>query len=421
MKFTAKCFLLIYTLLVYVSLPFVFTRLLWRALRNPAYREGLWQRFGFHLPRYPTQATLVHAVSVGETVAAVPLIQALLQQQPNLPIILTHMTPTGMACGKRLLGDSVTHAYLPYDYPFAIRRFLNAVQPNRVIVMETEWWPHFYLALHARHIPVFQANTRLSARSLQRYLYAKPFFEYLLNTVTRFGVQTADDAERLICLGAHPEQVSVTGNLKWDIAPNAEIFAQAEQWRTQLAHRPVWIAASTHAGEEPIVYAAFQALLQQQPDALLILVPRHPERFDAVYQAVCTQGWRVMRKTTAPTITDATQVFLVDTMGELSVFYGAATIAFVGGSFVPLGGHNLIEAIQMDCAVIMGPFTSHVQQTVDALLAQQAMWQVTDPAALAQTVAYAFAHPPIIQQVSTRASAYLQAQQGATQRTLFIL
>jgi len=347
----------LYSLLVHLSLPLILLRLLWRSLRAPDYRKRVLERLALRLPKLKQGGIWLHAVSLGESIAAAPLVQALLCRYPDLPITLTCMTPTGSARITALFGERVQHCYLPYDLPWAARRFIGRVRPTLAILMETELWPNHIHQCARLNIPLVLANGRLSARSAQGYARLGGLTRALLNEISWLAVQNADDAKRFCALGASPERVTVTGSIKFDITPPEGIAPHALALRRdwQAVERPLWIAASTHVGEDEIALNAHKKLLQNRPDALLILVPRHLERFASVYQLCQKQGFTVQRRSSGEAVNAATQVLLGDSMGELLFLYALADLALVGGSLVAHGGHNLLEPAALGKPLLSGP------------------------------------------------------------------
>ncbi|WP_134555166.1 lipid IV(A) 3-deoxy-D-manno-octulosonic acid transferase, partial [Pseudomonas aeruginosa] len=334
----------LYTLLFHLGLPLVALRLWWRARQAPAYAKRIGERFSLSLPEVPPGGIWVHAVSVGESIAAAPMVRALLERHPQLPVTVTCMTPTGSERIRALFGEQVRHCYLPYDLPWAAARFLDRVRPRLAVIMETELWPNHIHACAVRGIPVALANARLSERSARGYARFAGLTRPMLAELSWIAVQTEAEAERFRRLGARPECVSVTGSIKFDlrIDPQLPLAAAALREEWDATARPLWIAASTHAGEDEIVLAAHRRLLETRPDALLILVPRHPERFAGVHELCRREGFATVRRSGGEPVARATQVLLGDTMGELLFLYALADIAFVGGSLVPNGGHNLL-------------------------------------------------------------------------------
>ncbi|MDF7670662.1 lipid IV(A) 3-deoxy-D-manno-octulosonic acid transferase [Orbaceae bacterium ESL0721] len=362
---------ILYTILLYLIQPIIWLRLLWRSRKAPAYRQRILERYGFGKGKVKPDGILVHAVSVGETVAAIPLIKALQKEYPNLPITVTTMTPTGSDRVKTTFGDTVSHVYLPYDLPCAVKRFLNQLRPKVVIIMETELWPTLICELNKRDIPLIIANARLSERSAKGYAKLGKTIRHLLPKITMIAAQNQVDGERFIQLGLPSTHLSITGSIKFDIDLSDE---QKDQIKTlkqnwQL-NRPVLIAASTHAGEDELILATFKQLLKKHPNLLLILVPRHPERFRAVEKLLIDSRLTYALRSQNHIPTDQTQVVLGDTMGELMQLYGIADIALVGGSFVAHGGHNPLEPALHHLPIIMGEhffnFAIIVKQLIDA-------------------------------------------------------
>ncbi|PKM25430.1 MAG: 3-deoxy-D-manno-octulosonic acid transferase, partial [Gammaproteobacteria bacterium HGW-Gammaproteobacteria-12] len=348
---------LLYTLLLHLALPLIALRLALRARKAPAYARRINERFSLGLPAMKPGGIWVHAVSVGESIAAAPMIRALQARYPDLPITVTCMTPTGSERIQALFGESVQHCYLPYDLPWAAARFLDRAQPRLAVVMETELWPNHIHQCARRGIPVALANARLSERSARGYARFAKLTAPMLAELSLIAVQTQTEAQRFLDLGARPGCVEVTGSIKFDLKIDAELLQRADALRQhwQATTRPVWIAASTHAGEDEIILAAHRQLLGKHPDALLILVPRHPERFNSVSELCLGQDLTTRRRSTGEAVQAGDQVLLGDTMGELLFLYALADIAFVGGSLVANGGHNLLEPAALGKPVLSGP------------------------------------------------------------------
>jgi 3-deoxy-D-manno-octulosonic-acid transferase len=347
----------LYSLLLYLFAPWVVLRLLLRGLRNPAYWRRIPERIGFVRKLDASDVIWIHAVSVGEVRAADPLLRVLAQRFPKDRLLVTTMTPTGSATVDQLFGDRVAHCYVPYDFPSAVRRFLDRTHPKLALVMETELWPNLFRLCRSRFIPVVVANVRMSESSMRKYRRFSGFTRSTLQQVDTFAAQTEADADRLRRLGADPESVHVTGSIKFELSLPAGLRESAAALRRDLGPaRPVWLAASTHEGEEEVVLAAARALKARMPDGLLVLVPRHPERF--VYAARLSRrlGFKSARRSELQGPLDAEiEVLIGDTMGELQIFYGAVDVAFIGGSLVPTGGHNLLEAAAVGTPVVFGP------------------------------------------------------------------
>jgi 3-deoxy-D-manno-octulosonic-acid transferase len=345
-----------YTFFLYFALPFIFLRLLWRARRNPAYAKRWQERLGC-IPQTLSQNSIwIHAVSVGETLAAIPLVKALQKKFPQSPILITTMTPTGSDRVRATFGDSVEHCYLPYDLPLTLKCFLNKVKPKLLIIIETELWPNLLRQCRLHQIPIILANARLSEKSANGYQRIAPIARQMLQDINLLAVQTTAEADRFIALGAKPEQINVTGSIRFDLEIPEQLHAQAQTLRDQWGrNRNIWIAASTHEGEEEKILAAFAIVQKTLPQTLLVLVPRHPERFAKVNQLCQQQGYETVLRSSQQACKDNSAIFIGDTMGELLLFYAAADIAFVGGSLIERGGHNPLEPAALGLPVIMGP------------------------------------------------------------------
>ncbi|KTA80857.1 lipid IV(A) 3-deoxy-D-manno-octulosonic acid transferase [Aeromonas salmonicida] len=407
---------LLYNLLIHLGLPLALL-----ALYKPKKgKPGFGARWAEHLGRTPAsgqEAPLwIHAVSVGETLAISPFIRALKAERPDLPILLTTTTRTGAEQAAKL-GDLVVHRYAPLDYPWAVAAFLKCIKPRALWVMETELWPNWLAACEARHLPVTIINARLSERSCQRYARFQGAFDTLSRPLTHLLCQHQDDAERFARLGIGRERLAVTGSIKFDIQLGDEVQARGHALRQQLGQsRPVWIAASTHQGEDEQVLAAFDLVLQRHPRALLILVPRHPERFDRVAELCAPYG--CVRRTGGAPIRETDKVYLGDTMGELPLMLAAADVAFVGGSLVKIGGHNLLEPAALGKPCLTGPAYFNFSDITRQLVAQGGAALVADAAALGEKVSELLADEGERRQMGEQARAVVLRNQGALARTL---
>ncbi|TBV12792.1 lipid IV(A) 3-deoxy-D-manno-octulosonic acid transferase [Stutzerimonas kirkiae] len=410
----------LYTLLFHLVLPVILGRLFWRARRAPAYAQRIGERFAIDLADFQPGGIWLHAVSVGESIAAAPLVRELMARYPHLPITLTCMTPTGSERIRALFGDQVQHCYLPYDLPWAAARFLDRVRPKLALVMETELWPNHIHQCQRRGIPVALLNARLSERSARGYARFARLTAPMLAELSLIAVQTEAEAERFRQLGARPAAVEVTGSIKFDLHLDAQLSPRGDELRAswQASARPVWIAASTHAGEDEIVLAAHRRLLAYSPQALLILVPRHPERFDGVYELCRLQGMNTVRRSSGAPVQLQTQVMLGDTMGELLFLYALADIAFVGGSLVPNGGHNLLEPAALGKPVLSGPHLFNFLDISAQLREEGALLEVSDDESLAQALQTLEQEPDRRAAMSQACLRVLQRNQGALDRVL---
>lgn len=412
----------IYQTLLYLIQPLIWVKLLLRSRKAPAYRQRWAERYGFCKGKVRPEGIVLHSVSVGETLAAVPLVRALRQRYPSLPITVTTMTPTGSERAKSAFGSDVDHVYLPYDLPGATHRFLDTTRPRLMVIMETELWPGLIDILHKRNIPLVIANARLSERSFRGYQKLGRFMQRLLQSVTLMAAQHTEDGERFVALGLKRSHLSVTGSLKFDISVTPELAAKAVTLRRQWApHRPVWIATSTHDGEEAIILDSHQRLLQQFPDLLLILVPRHPERFTDAEALTRKAGLHYLTRSSGEIPTAETQVVIGDTMGELMLLYGIADLAFVGGSLVERGGHNPLEAAAHALPVIMGPHTWNFKDICSKLMEAQGLLSVSDSHSLAEEVASLLNDEDYRRYYGHNAVEVLRRNQGALQRLLELL
>ncbi|NKB76422.1 MAG: 3-deoxy-D-manno-octulosonic acid transferase [Gammaproteobacteria bacterium] len=349
--------LTLYRFFLYLASPVVFVTLIIKAIRSPAFRPRLWQRFGFFENHPMPGGVWIHAVSVGEVNAAAPLINYVLKNYSDLDVTVTTMTPTGSARVMHLFSGKIHHCYLPYDYSGAVARFITLIKPSLAVVMETEIWPNLIDLCHRKNIPMIYTNVRLSRRSFEKYRRIKGLVGPTLRKIENFAAQTSADANRLIELGAIPETVKITGNLKFDITVPPSVKEAAHVMRRNLGKdRSVWVAGSTHEGEEEQVIDGFRLAKKEIPDLLLVLVPRHPERFSSVGRLCVRAGFKVVRRTQhQQELPFDTEIYLVDTMGELTLMLAACDVAFIGGSLVPVGGHNLLEANALGVPVVFGP------------------------------------------------------------------
>jgi 3-deoxy-D-manno-octulosonic-acid transferase len=407
-----------YTLALYTLLPGALGHLALRARREPAYLRHVPERFGYYRQQRPAEPTIwLHAVSVGETHAAVPLIRTLQESHPDHRVVLTHTTPTGRAAARVLFGEAVLRCYLPYDFPGAVARFLRYFRPRVGILMETEIWPNLIHACHARGVPLYLVNARLSEKSWKRYRRFRQFTHTALRELAGIAAQGPDDARRLRELGA--STVGVAGNLKFDVAVPAEQVEMGRSWRAGWGTRPVLLAASTRAGEEAHLLDAMARY--PIPDLLLVIVPRHPQRFHEVAALIERSGFRVRRRTAGVALDAHTQVLLGDSMGEMFAYYAACDVAFIGGSLMPLGAHNLIEACAVGKPVLLGPSTYNFEEAAAGAIAAGAALRVNDADRLMHETRRLLSDPASAERMAEAARVFSRAHQGATRRVLEML
>lgn len=407
----------LYTLVYYLALPLIFVRLWRRSFKAPDYRRRWLERLGYHADSPAPKGLWIHAVSVGEVIAAIPLIRLIQQDHPEMPLTVTTMTPTGSERVRTLLGDSVFHQYVPYDTPGSVKRFIRRIQPRLVIIMETELWPNIIHQCHLRDIPIMIANARLSERSAQGYQKLPKLVAAMLGAVTQVVAQGVDDGQRFIELGLARDRLRVVGSIKFDISVDGQLKETAHHLRHSWGRgRPVWVAGSTHQGEDELVLAVHGQLLELIPDLLLILVPRHPERFNQVADLCVSRGLQVVRRSTAVSVEPVTQVLLGDTMGELMLFYAAADVAFVGGTLVEEGGHNFLEPAALGVPVISGPHVFNFSTISELLTVNGAMLQVQDSDALADQLQCILQDPALQHSMSNAGVQVVIQNRGALHR-----
>ena len=416
----------VYTLIFYLCLPLVGLRLLYRAWRAPAYVRRWSERFGCITPPAPLKKSIwVHTVSVGESIAAAPLVKRLISLYPEHTIVVTTMTPTGSQQVKKLYGDAVYHVYAPYDLPDAINRFLSTIKPDLAIFMETEIWPNTIAACHKRNIPTLLANARLSERSARGYKRIGTLTRVMLQQLSFIAAQSEDDARRFAELGFPRARLQVTGTLKYDLKVPTSIKEEGralrEQWLAGRSEKArIFIAASTRKGEDEQIIEAFKALRKTLPDTLLLLVPRHPERFNQVYELVRSEGFEVVRRSSGETITPDTNVLLGDTMGELLRMYATADIAFVGGSLVETGCHNPLEPAALGLPVITGPHVFNFTEVVGTLEKAGALAIVSNSQELAKHVQTVLTNTSVAQAASMASLSVMDKNRGALDKQLML-
>ena len=413
---------LVYSLLFYLAQPLVWLRLAWRARRQPDYLAHLGERYGHYTQTGDSPLLWLHTVSVGETRAAEPLIRALLDAYPRHRLLLTHMTPTGRATGGEMIakfGERLLQAYLPYDLPGACARFLEHFRPRLGLLMETELWPNLIAACAQRQIPLALVNARLSQRSHDGYQRFAPLIRPALARLAAVGAQTAADARRLEAIGA--QNVAVLGNIKFDVAPSPARIELGQGWRQALGGRPVWLAASTREGEEALILDALAPLAGAIPDLLLLLVPRHPQRFDEIAALVGERGLALCRRSSGRLPDATTRVWLGDSMGEMPAYYSVADLALIGGTLLPFGGQNLIEAAACGCPVLVGPHSYNFAQASDDAIACGAARRVADAHDAARTAQRLLDDRAALAAMRAAAIDFSQAHRGATARTMALI
>lgn len=407
----------LYTAALFVALPFTLLYLLRRSRRQPEYRRHWGERLGRFTPPADCRRVIwIHAVSVGETRAAQPLVAALRTRYPDHQLLFTHMTPTGRETSRALYPDALRR-YLPYDFPFAARRFLGHFEPEFGIIMETELWPNLIAAARRRAIPLLLVNARLSEKSARGYRRFARLTHDALRGLTAIGAQSEADRDALIALGAR--EVQVTGNLKFDVELPTDVEGQAESLRQLIGPRASWVAASTREGEEALLLDALAPNADE--NALLILVPRHPQRFDEVAQLLERRGVRYQRRSANTAIDAQTRVLLGDSMGELHRYYAVAEFAFIGGSLRPFGGQNLIEACALGKPVLFGPYTFNFAAAAQAAIDCGAALRVRDAHELVKEAARLLAGPEERARMAKAALEFASAHRGATARTMAMI
>lgn len=413
---------MIYNIIIYLIQPLVWIRLLWRSRKAPAYRQRWAERYGFCQGKIRPGGIMLHSVSVGETLASIPLVRVLRHRYPWLPITVTTMTPTSSEYVQLTFGNNVHHVYLPYDLLGAMKRFLDQANPKLVIVMETELWPNLIKALHRRHIPLVIANARLSSRSAAGYKKFSGFIASIMRRITLIAVQNEEDGARFLELGLKETQLAVTGSLKFNISMPPELTVRALNLRRKWApRRRVWIATSTHKGEERLLLQAHRQLLETFSDLLLILVPRHPERFPVVQEMTLKAGFRYTLRSSGEIPSNNTQVVIGDTIGELILLYGIADLAFVGGSLVKRGGHNPLEAAAHAIPVLMGPHTFNFRDICSKLNKADGLITVIDVASLVREISTLLTDENYRLYYGRHAIKVVHQNQGALQQLLNLL
>lgn len=411
---------IIYTLALTIVSPMLLFSLYRHKQNKPKFGSRWKEHFGITPRLNSTERPVwIHAVSVGECIAAIPLIKALKVQDPEQPILVTTTTSTGAEQILKL-GDLVEHRYMPIDFGFTISRFLKVVKPKELLIIETELWPNTLHYVHQKGIPIILVNARLSNKSYQRYAKAQWLFNLFLPCLTKVLCQNESDARRFARLGVSSERLVVTGSMKLDISISDKVKGQAKALRSMLGPiRPIWVAASTHKGEEEHIVTAHKMVLSKHPNALLLLVPRHPERFNSVFELCNKQGLTTVRRTSGFRVSDNTQVYLADTMGEMFTIIGAADVCFMGGSLVgnKVGGHNVLEPAALGIPTIIGPSYFNFKELVEKLYAQNGIW-VRSPETLGEDVCTLLADFQTRKKLADNGVLFVQKNKGALKKTL---
>ncbi|EOA8958012.1 lipid IV(A) 3-deoxy-D-manno-octulosonic acid transferase [Vibrio harveyi] len=415
---------ILYTLLLTIASPFLLFGLYKSKPNKPKFGQRWKEHFGV-TPKLTSdeKPIWIHAVSVGESIAATPFIKALKEQNPDQPILVTTTTSTGAEQIAKL-GDLVEHRYMPIDFAFAVKRFLKTTQPKKMLIIETELWPNTLNEVHKTGIPISVVNARLSEKSCSNYAKVQPLFNLMLPCLTQVLCQTQSDANRFERLGVDKDKLKVTGSIKFDIQISDDVKEKSKILRQELGqNRPVWIAASTHKGEDEQVLAAHKRVLESHPGALLILVPRHPERFDDMYELCQQQGFETVRRTTQENVANSTQVYLGDTMGEMLLLLGAADICFMGGSLVgdKVGGHNVLEPAALGVPIINGPSFFNFKEIVETMLREDCILLVDSIQNLASSITLLMRNPRKLNRMSSQTHQFIAKNQGAISLTILLI
>jgi len=411
----------VYICIAYLIAPLFVGALVLRGFREPDHWRGFSQRFGFG-KAVRARSIWVHAVSVGEVQAGVPLVEALLKRFPDIPLVLTTVTSTGRARAEALFGSRADVRYVAIDLPGSVRRFFQRVQPQLAIILETEIWPNLYQRCGRLGVPLVLASARISPRSVSSYRRLVGLFRETLSHGIFIAAQSAEDAERFVSIGANPARTHVVGNIKFDFGYPPDMEAIGCELRKLLGvDRPVWVAGSTHGGEEELLIDAHAQIRQRFPDALMVLVPRHPPRFAEVAALLRLRGVPFVTRTSKQSVAPGTEVYLLDTLGELPAFYSAGDLAFVGGSLVPIGGHNLLEPAALSLPIVAGPHNFNSADIAQMLVEHGAVRIVHDAAQLAAEVAGLFADPATRAAMGANGRKAMDGSRGAVARLMKFL
>lgn len=411
-----------YSCLFYLLVPLILVRLIWRSFKAPAYRYRWNERFGFYNERFVQDVIWFHAVSVGEAEALFPLVKQVQQHYPDAVLLITTTTPTGSARVKAVMKESVAHVYLPYDIPCAVNRFIRCFKPRIAVIMETEIWPNLFACCGKNEIPLYIINARLSEKSARGYQKISALIVPALAQVKAIAAQTQDDANRFIAIGARNESVRVLGNIKFDVEVSSETIEQGLQLKAGLfGGRFVWLIASTHKDEEAIFLEIYKNIKREIPELLLVIVPRHPERFNEVSKLCEQYQLAAVKRTAGLECHWHIDVYLADTMGELKMLYAAADAAFVGGSMVPVGGHNILEAAAVGTPVLFGPYMANFKDIAEGVLRQDAAIQCRDCNEISSAIIALHADSACRQSLAEKGGAFVRRNQGAIYRVFALL
>ena len=405
-----------YRLLLWLAFPFVLARLWWRGRHEPGYRHNIAERFGVYPTRPARPVIWLHAVSMGETRAAEPLLHALRSRHPDCDLLITQMTATGREAAQQLFAGAALVVWLPYDYPSAVRRFLRSFRPRLGVLMETEIWFHLVGECQRSGVPLLLANARMSAKSARGYAAVAPLVRAALGGLSAVAAQTTEDAERLLSLGAR--DVEVTGNLKFDADPSPGSGSLAAQFRHRFGGRAVLLAASTREGEEELLLDALEQ--NALGNTILVIVPRHPQRFDTVAQLLASRGLKFIRRSTSAPLDADCDIVLGDSMSEMAAYYRACDLAFVGGSLLSYGGQNLIEACAAGVPVLIGPYTYNFAQAAESAVAAGAAVRVNSAEDVIRLARSILQDAGLRERMGKAGVAFCAAHRGATERTLAI-
>jgi 3-deoxy-D-manno-octulosonic-acid transferase len=404
----------VYSSFFYLLTPFILCRLIWRGIKAPAYRWRWRERFALYNKKFPHGVIWFHAVSVGEAEALFPLVRRIQARHPDSRLLITTMTPTGSARVKAVMKESVEHVYLPYDIPGAVRRFMQSFKPRIAVIMETEIWPNLFAYCGKNKIPLYIINARLSEKSARGYQKIPWLIHPALAQVKLIATQTRDDAQKFVAIGAENEKVKTLGNIKFDIEIPPETLLQGMQLKADLFDdRFVWLIASTHKDEEIIFIEIYKEIKQKIPELLLVIVPRHPERFFDVKKLCEQRKLRVVMRTSGEKTQKNTDVYLVDTMGELKPLYASSDVAFVGGSMVPVGGHNILEAAAVGVPVMFGPYMANFKEIAQEVLKQDAAIQCRNKDDIVKAILALQADPLYRKSLTEKGKAFVLQNQGA--------